>query len=419
MIVNRRYVLDRATISRAGGLIEAIEKEFQSEPLRWFVSEANESGVVVESTEYVGPAVDPLPAPERVAPTPGTDVVVSIVPTGVGCEVGGYAGDAGPATALLAAAAGQVVTNPNAVNASNFIYLDDRVLYTEGYGIDLFCTGGANLYVPRVNRIGVIIEQSDPAAVAEILNVLNTARAVYGLDIAGYVVTDGPIGTRCVRNASGAYVGKVDHPEAVLAATRELRDLGATAIAVTSTVRDLNSEDYAAHFDGRHPNPVGGAEAVISHLIAKTYHLPAAHAPMVNFKDFPTASGVVDARGAGEFVSPNGLACLLIGLRRAPQIVPNPAVRIERTLSLDNVMAVVAPASALGGIPVLYALRAGIPVIAVQGNGTVLDVTAGTLGLDGVIEVRNYAEAAGVVLALRGAISVESLYRPLTTLGSS
>jgi Protein of unknown function (DUF3326) len=65
---------------------------------------------------------------------------------------------------------------------------------------------------------------------------------------------------------------------------------------------------------------------------------------------------------------------------------------------------------------VLEAARHAIPVIAVASNDTILDVTAEQLGLENVIPARSYAEAAGVVLALRGSISLDSLRRPLVSL---
>jgi Protein of unknown function (DUF3326) len=416
MIVNRKHVIDRAALRQVGDLVDAIEQRFQAEPLRWYISEITPTKLVVEATEYEGHAVSPLPEPEPVAAN-GTDVVVSLVPTGIGCAIGGYAGDAAPATALLAASADYVVTNPNAVNASNFIFSSPQVLYTEGYCLDLFLRGEANLYRPRANRVGLIVEQAEASALEDVFNIVNTVRAVHGIDIIDFVVTDGPVGTHCVRNSSGAYVGRLERPEVLLAAAGSLLDSGADAIAVTTQVRGLTTEDYTNHFLGAHPNPVGGAEAIISHLIARTYGVPSAHAPMVNFKAMQLASRVVDARGAGEFASTCGLACVLVGLRQAPQILPGRRQRVLDTIGLSQVVALVAPASALGGIPVLHAARRRIPIIAVRENDTILDVTADKLGLEGVVGVANYPEAAGVVLAIRKAISLESLRRPLTTLG--
>ena len=41
---------------------------------------------------------------------------IFIVPTGIGCEVGGFAGDALPTAKLLASASGCLITHPNAVS---------------------------------------------------------------------------------------------------------------------------------------------------------------------------------------------------------------------------------------------------------------------------------------------------------------
>jgi hypothetical protein len=416
LIANRTYRLLRTDVTAAGGIAEAIAGAVSGEPLRWFVSSTDETTIEAVVTECVGfppSAIDMFPP----LPPSGRAAVISLIPTGIGCAFGGYAGDAGPVTALLGAAADVVVTNPNAVNASDFIHLDDRVIYLEGYSLDLFARGMAPLYRPRSNRVGVIVERADQSSIDHVSNVINAVRAIHGVDI-DCLVTDEPIGTRCVRHESGAYGGQVDHPEVLLEAGRRLIDAGATALAVTTNVCDLPSEDYARNFVGAHPNPVGGAEAVVSHLLTRTLGVPSAHAPMMNFKSFgATVMGVVDARAAGEFVSASGLACVLMGLRRSPQLAPKPGCPTSELITTEDVIAVVAPASALGSAPVLSAVRRGTPVIAVRENETVLDVTARALGLDGVIEVDSYLAAAGLVVALRSGIGVDGLRRPLAAVG--
>ncbi len=418
MIVNRTYELPPDAVNHPGGLVAAVSRVHVGEQLRWFVSMAGPTGFRVEATECV-PGSLPRVLTSRPAPTSsGLAVAVSLIPTGIGCAIGGYAGDAGPAAALLASAADLVVTNPNAVNASNFIAADRRIVYTEGYTLDLFSRGETALHMPRANRIGVIIERASDAALAEVLNVINTVRAVHGVDIADYLITDEPVGTRSARHGSGAYVGRIDRPDVLLAAGRRLLAEGATALAVTTNVQGLAADDYASHFAGAHPNPVGGAEAVVSHLLTRALGVPSAHAPMLNFKQLPLSGWVVNARSAGEFVSTSGLACVLIGLRRAPQLAARPGCPTSASISMDDVIAVVAPATALGAVPVLSAAQRGIPVVAVRDNTTILDVTAARLGLPGVIEVDSYLAAAGALLALRTGISIESVCRPLATLGT-
>lgn len=418
LIANRTYTISRGTVAAAGGLTRSIATVAAGEPLRWYVSGADETSlrvVVTECTGFPPSSIGMLPPPQP----SGRAVVVSLVPTGIGCAFGGYAGDAGPVTALLGAAADLVVTNPNAVNASDFVHLDERTLYTEGYSLNLFAEGVTPLYRPRSNRVGVIVDRAEASATDAVFNVVNAVRAVHGVDVVDVVVTAEPVGTRCVRHESGAYGGQVDHPEVLLEAARRLVDAGATALAVTTNVRGLPSAEYARHFAGAHPNPVGGAEAVVSHLLTRTFGVPTAHAPLRNFKDAGVADiAVVDARAAGEFVSVSGLACVLMGLRRAPQLAPRPGCPTLEPITSDDVVAVVAPATALGSAPVVSAVRRGTPVIAVRETETILDVTADALGLDSVIEVDTYLAAAGLVLALRHGIAVDALRRPLAALGS-
>ena len=417
IIDNQEYMINRSELTCIEELPGLLEKKADGGLLRWYISKVTADRFFVEVTlcreeanslQREGGIIERL--------YPGKQVVVSIVPTGIGCDIGGYAADAAPAAALLASCTDYLITNPNAVNASDFIRMNDNILYTEGFIIDLFCRGLANLYRPYANKLGVIIEKADKKALEVIFNIINMARAVHGIEIHDYVITDELIGGRCVQTQSGCYAGEIENPGVLFKACEALLAKGVNAIAVTSNIKDLPLDNYARHFDGQHPNPVGGAEAVLSHLVCKKYRVPAAHAPMINVKDLALSSGIVDARGAGEFASVSGLACVLIGLAQAPQLAPAKGYRCKDVVNINNLMAVIAPASALGGIPVLYAARGGIPVIAVKNNNTILDVTQEKLNLKPVIEVNNYAEAAGILQALRNGIGIASIHRPLQTL---
>jgi hypothetical protein len=415
MIENKEFVIKRSEFGSMEDLPTVVENKSGGNLLRWYISRVEESEVYVEATLCKELGDRDLPSMTD-AVYPGKSAALSVIPTGIGCDIGGYAADAAPATALLASCVDYLITNPNAVNASNFIFMPENVLYTEGYMIDMFCKGLANLYKTYANKVGVIIEKTTQQNLDVVFNVINTARAVFGIDIEHYVITDEPIGGRCERTVSGSYVGRIDNPGVLFSACERLMRAGVSAVAVTSNIKDLPMDNYARHFQGDHPNPVGGAEAVISHLICSRYKIPAAHAPMINVKDMALTSGVVDARGAGEFASVSGLACVLIGLGHAPQFYWSNRWRIQDAININNLIAVVAPSSALGGIPMLYAAKLGIPVIAVKNNKTILDVTPTKLNLKNVIEVANYPEAAGILQALQKGISIPSLYRPLGTL---
>ena len=417
MIDNKEYVIKRSEFRDIEDLPAILERKAEGNILRWHISLVKGDEITVETTLFKKfSEISTFRNPVELFP--GKCVAVSVVPTGVGCDIGGYAADAAPSTNLLASCVDYLITNPNAVNASNFISMDENVFYTEGYTIDLFCKGQLNLYKPYANKVGLIVEQSDRASLEIVYNIVNTVRAVHGVDIDTdcVVVTNGPVSGRCVRLNSGAYVGALDDPSGLFKAVEYLIGKGVNAVGITSNIRDLPAEEYAEHFDGKHPNPIGGAEAIISHLITDTYRIPAAHAPMLNIKKLNLKSNIVDARGAGEFASPSGLACVLMGLRQAPQLVKSNSCRIKDAVNIENLLAVVAPSSTLGGIPMLYAQKFNIPIIAVRENKTILDVTYDKLNLRNVYEVNSYPEAAGFLLALRRGISIPSLHRPLETI---
>jgi hypothetical protein len=416
MIKNAQVTIKKSELVDARALPSVIENSLGRNVLRYYIAEVTKDELVLETTTCTG---EPRPISRRAelrSPS-GKSAVLSVVPTGVGCRIGGYAGDASPITNLLAGTADYLITNPNAVNASDFIGLGaENIVYTDGYAMDLFCKGLIDLRLPYSNRIGVIVETAEDWKLDMVFNLINTVRAVHGVNIVDYVITDRPIGGRCVENSSRAFVGVVDNPEVLYEACERLTKNGANAIAITSNIQDIPLENYARHFDGNYANPVGGVEAIISYVVSSRYHLPTAHAPMINIRQLDLKHNVVDARGAGEMVSGSGLACILLGLRKAPQISESYNYPLSQVLTIDELLAVIMPANCLGGIPAIFAQNYNIPIITIADNQTVLDVTQSKLGLSNVVEARSYTEAAGLVIALKRGISLESLTRPLKTI---
>ena len=64
--------------------------------------------------------------------------VVLIIPTGVGAEIGGHAGDGNPVAKLLAAVCDKLILHPNVVNASDINEMPENCLYVEGSMLDRF-----------------------------------------------------------------------------------------------------------------------------------------------------------------------------------------------------------------------------------------------------------------------------------------
>jgi ABC-2 type transport system ATP-binding protein len=82
-----------------------------------------------------------------------------VVPTGVGCRVGGFAGDALPAARLLGAASGCLITHPNVLNAAALYWNDPRLHYVEGWALNRFAAGELALAPGRRQRVGLVLDQ--------------------------------------------------------------------------------------------------------------------------------------------------------------------------------------------------------------------------------------------------------------------
>ncbi len=67
--------------------------------------------------------------------------VALIVPTGIGCEIGGHAGDANPVAKLIGKCCDKLITHPNVVNASDINEMPENTLYVEGSILNRFLRG--------------------------------------------------------------------------------------------------------------------------------------------------------------------------------------------------------------------------------------------------------------------------------------
>ena len=337
-----------------------------------------------------------------------------VVPTGIGCEIGGYAGDALPSARLLAAASGCLITHPNVMNGAALYWSDSRIHYVEGYGLDRFAAGDWALRPVRCQRIGLLLDAGIEAELAQRqIQVAEACRATLGLDIGPVLRSDQPLGVSLDRGPSGASWGRLEHPDALLRAGERLRDAGATAIAVVARFpEDLGSDALTSYRQGSGVDALAGAEAVISHLLVRHLQMPCAHAPAL--APLPL-DPQLDPRAAAEELGYTFLACVLVGLSRAPDLIDTSAA-LTGDVQVSQIGAAVVPEGALGGEAVLACVERGIPVISVA-NPSLLSVTPKVLGLSsGVFQASSYAEAAGLLVALREGISPAALGRPLPAL---
>lgn len=334
-----------------------------------------------------------------------------VVPTGLGAEVGGYAGDATPVANLLASCVDRLVTHPNVVNAASLYGARSNVWYVEGYALDRLCLDEWALRSVRSNRVGLLIDRTialDPEGLGHLLTAAEACRSVMGVGLVGWRPTDEPVRTRIVLNPQGASTGEVDNPETLLSGARALLQEGAEAIALVVRMPDLPEAAVATYLEGGGPDPIGGLEAVLSHLVVRELGVPCAHAPY----EPPDPALDADPRVAAESVGYTFLPCVLEGLARAPR----PVAKAEAgpwDLRMADVDAVVVPWAACGGIPALSAAKRGVPLIAVRENRVAAAADPVGLGLSGVLEASSYLEAAGLLTALRAGIAPETVRRPL------
>lgn len=335
-----------------------------------------------------------------------------IVPTGIGAAIGGYAGDALPVARAIAEVADRLITHPNVLNGAQLYWNLPNALYVEGYGLDQFAVGHWGLLPQASNRIGLILDRAiEPDLKLRHLQVADAARATLGLNLTDYVVTDQPLNVELRTAKSGATWGTIGHPDSLLRAAEKLIDqAGATAIAVVARFPDdPGSEALQDYRYGQGVDHLAGAEAVISHLIVRTFRVPCAHAPALS--PLPIDPNL-SPRSAAEELGYTFLPCVLVGLSRAPQFTEFPNAH---AVWADQVDALVIPASAAGGSAILSLSQSKTRIIAVEDNQTKLQVRPEALGIRSTV-VKSYLEAIGVLICDRTGINPAALSPEISSL---
>lgn len=295
------------------------------------------------------------------------NIFAFLVPTGIGASIGGYAGDASFWAQKFSSILPTLV-NANVVNAACFSGVNENILYSEGWSIDEFFKGNLNFVPSENNKIGVIFDKGIPQDVLNIhINTINAVKTVYNVDVVGYEVTEEEVGVSYFMEDSGASSGVVKNPETMLSAGKKLLDKGANALAVVCLFPDTDDDDEYSQGNG--VDIVGGVESTISHYISQNLFVPCVHAPA--FKDYQISPKLVHPKAAAEYITPTFLPCLLVGLKNAPLITKN----TDEGISVNNVKALIMPASSLGSSAVFSAVEKNIPIYAVEENKTVLNVT--------------------------------------------
>lgn len=343
--------------------------------------------------------------------------VVMIVPTGIGAEIGGHAGDAAPAARLLAGACDTLITHPNVVNASDINELPENGLYVEGSVITQLLMGTIGLQSVRANRVVVVIDKhKDKRIASATINAVSAARAALGLDCPVVVELDPPIKMRARYSTAGSAVGRVEGLERLCNVLLQHKDKY-DAVALASVI-DVPKEFHAEYFErgGEMVNPWGGVEAMLTHAVTMLFGVPTAHSPMFESMEIANLDvGVVEPRMSAEAISMCFLHCVLKGLHRSPRIIADRMAFIHPgVLTAADVSCLVIPDGCIG-LPTLAALEQGIPVIAVRENRNLMKNNLEELPFapGKLFIVDNYLEAVGVMTALKAGVAPASVRRPL------
>jgi len=347
---------------------------------------------------------------------------VMLIPTGVDCAVGGHAGDATPAARLLASVCDNLVLHPNVVNASDVNEQPENSLYVEGSIICRLLMGTVGLRKVRQNRVLLVTEdrRDAPNVVDQTINCAEGARATLGMDISDVVVLEQELFMQTGVADSGRVTGRVERLGQLLELLRDRRDsYDAIALATRITPHIDTVELHRSYFGDGGPNPWGGVEAILTHLVSTVLDVPAAHAPTMSSEALRTESwGVVDPRKAAEVISTTYLFCVLKGLNRAPQVLVNPTGTFDPSaLTAEDISALVIPDGCVG-LPTLAAVEQGIPIVAVRNNTNLMrnDLRALPFRAGQLRYAQNYYEAAGILAAMKAGVAPSTLARPMQPL---
>lgn len=110
-------------------------------------------------------------------------------------------------------------------------------------------------------------------------------------------------------------------------------------------------------------------------------------------------------RACAEETGHTFLPCVLANLARAPSLLDGTERPRPGDLWSDEVDAVVVPAGCCGGPAAMALLGSGALVVGVEENACALDVTAEALRAPGVVVVRSYMEALGLLAAHKAGVN--------------
>ncbi len=310
-------------------------------------------------------------------------IVAISIPTGIGANIGGYAGDFGYIARKFSKYF-HVIINPNAVNGGILSAINYDMSYLEGYLFDEFFRGNISITPKKpyeTNKIGVIFDSAIPKNILNVhLNTISALKMVQGIETIGIEYTDENVGVE-LSIENGISTGKINNSKTLIKSAQKLIKKGAQAIAVVCFFGEDSDDDNYSNANGI--DPIGGIEAVISHLLTSEFNIPVAHSPA--FYDIDISEKIENPKVASECISSTYLPSVMQGLSIAPKI------SLSGEIKNKDVEYLIVPDDALGSVAVLSSSENNIKIITIK-NKTVLDVNSSKLKVTPWAHFESYEE---------------------------
>ena len=170
--------------------LDAIAREYGENPIRFIVCGSDDSHRFLEVDFFETDSAGSWPTQKsgifayrhREGENAENFNAVLVIPTGVGCEIGGHEGDGNAVCRLVASACDTLVTHPNVVNATDYNEMPANTLYVEGSSLTRLLMGQVGLQKVRANRLLTLVDKGIPRYNEEIRNAVSTARITLGID---------------------------------------------------------------------------------------------------------------------------------------------------------------------------------------------------------------------------------------------
>jgi hypothetical protein len=275
--------------------------------------------------------------------------------------------------------------------------------------------GTIGLSTTRKNKILLLFDKNNNNYYHNFrpINMASAARVTLGCEIDVLEIENTPY-YQIFYNNIGMATGKINNLEKLTNIIEKYKDEYDSFILYT--LLDGDTEELLNNYYNEKQNlanPWGSVEAMLTHTISNLYNIPCAHAPVLEklFLEYPFE--IIDPRKTPEILSTTELFCTIKGMYKSPKIVE--PLNQPGIITNKNISALVTPDRCIG-LPLIAALEQNIPVIAVEDQTNLMknDLSGLPWKENKFFKVKNYLEAAGILISLKNGINPHSLLRPIS-----